>query len=143
MSKVNIAWLLAAATAVASCSSIAPVRISAGDQCVRCRRYIQDTRLAGEMVYPGGLVEKFRAPGCMAKYLAAYPAPTADVYVTDFTSRKLVAASRAVYVPVLLDRNTGETDYRAYTVRADADAAARELDSQVVDWTTVLDRADR
>jgi copper chaperone NosL len=129
------------AIAAASCSSVAPVKITAGDQCVRCRRIIQDARFGGELVYKGGLVEKFKAPGCMAKYLATYPASTASIFVTDFSSGKFVNAAEAVYVPVLMDRNTGETDYRAYKVKADADGAARELQTTPVDWNTVLQRA--
>lgn len=124
-----------------SCSSVAPVKIAAGDQCVRCRRLIQDTRFGGELVYKGGLVDKFKAPGCMAKYLATYPATTASVFVTDFSSGEFVNASEAVYVPVLIDRNTGETDYRAYKAKAEAENAARDLHAAPVDWSTVLQRA--
>lgn len=134
--------LLAAAVVAASCTSIAPVKITAGDQCVRCRRTIQDARFGGELVYKGGLVEKFRAPGCMAKYLTTYPAATAaTMFVTDFTTGKFVNASEAVYVPVVMDRNTGEIDYRAYKVKADAEIAAREAQSTPVDWSAVLQRA--
>jgi len=129
------------AIVAASCSSVAPVKITAGDQCVRCRRIIQDARFGGELVYKGGLVEKFKAPGCMAKYLAMYPATTASIFVTDFSSGRFVNASDAVYVPVLMDRNTGETDYRAYKVKADADGAARELQTTPVDWSAVVQRA--
>jgi len=127
--------------AAASCSSIAPVKVSAGDQCMRCRRIIQDPNLAGELVYSRGWIEKFRAPGCMAKYIAAYPDGDRDAYVTDFPSGKFVRAGAATYVPVVLDRNTGETDYRAFRVKAVAEAAARDLQTTTVDWQTVVERA--
>jgi hypothetical protein len=133
--------LLGTALVAAACGTVAPVKINAGDQCVRCRRIIQDTRIAGELVYKGGLVEKFRAPGCMAKYLATYPATEATTFVTDYTSGKFVEAPEATYVPVVVDRNTGESDYRAYRLKADADAAARELQVAPVDWNTVLQKA--
>lgn len=133
--------LASAIMAFVSCGSIAPVRVSAGDQCVRCRRTIQEVNLAGELVYSRGLVEKFRAPGCMAKYVASYPDADRDAYVTDYTSGRFVKASSASYVPVLLNRDTGETDYRAYKVEAEAAAAARELHTTVVDWQTVVARA--
>ncbi len=133
--------LLGAALVVAACSSVAPVKVNAGDQCIRCRRTIQEPRVAGELVYKGGLVEKFRGPGCMAKYLATYPATEAAVFVTDFTTGKFVKAADATYVPVIVDRNTGEFDYRAYAVKADADAASRELQAAPVDWNTVLTKA--
>jgi len=133
--------LIGAAIVAASCSTVAPVKITAGDQCIRCRRTIQDTLMAGELVYKGGLVEKFRAPGCMAKYLATYPATSADAFVTDFKSGKFVKAREAVYVPVLVDPNTGTTDYRAYKLRADADAAARDLRARPLEWDVVLQKA--
>jgi hypothetical protein len=133
--------LVAAALAAAACTTVAPVKVTAGDQCIRCRRTIQDVRLAGELVYKGGLVEKFRAPGCMAKYLATYPATEATMFVTDYASGTFVNASEAIYVPIVLDSNTGETDYRAYRLRADADAASRELHATPVDWDTVRQKA--
>lgn len=141
MRNTRRSLLLMLAIGAASCSSVAPVKITAGDQCVRCRRIIQDPRFGGELVYKGGLVDKFKAPGCMAKYLTTYPATTASIFVTDFSSGKFVNASEAVYVPVLVDRNTGEADYRAYKVKAEADNAARELQTTPVDWNTVLQRA--
>jgi copper chaperone NosL len=141
MTNARRLLLMGVALVAASCSTIAPVKVNAGDQCIRCRRTIQGTRMAGELVYKGGLVEKFRAPGCMAKYLATYPATVATVFVTDFTSGKFVKASEATYVPVLVDPNTGETDYRAYKLRAEADAASRELQATAIDWNAVLQKA--
>jgi hypothetical protein len=127
--------------AVVSCSSFAPIKVSAGDQCMRCRRIIQDPNLAGELVYSRGWIEKFRTPACMAKYVVADRDGGHDAYVTDYRSGKFVRAERATYVPVVLDRNTGETDYRAFRLKADADAAARELQTTAVDWQTVVERA--
>jgi hypothetical protein len=102
---------------------------------------IQEPKVAAEIVNHGGLIEKFRGPGCMAKYLATAPAGTADIYVTDYTSGRLIKASGAAYVPVLLDRYTGETDYRAYKLRADAIAASQELGTVLFDWNAVLAKA--
>jgi len=141
MPKAKALLLIGALVSLTSCSSFAPVKISAGDQCTRCRRSIHDVRLAGEIVNPNGLVEKFRAPGCMAKYIVSQPSGRADVYVTDFTSGKLFPADGGIYVPVLLDRNTGESDYRAYRIEAEAEVAARELQATAVNWSTVLERA--
>ena len=134
-------FLALAAAALASCSTIAPVKVTAGDQCFQCRRIIQDERLAGEVVGGGGFVAKFRAPGCMAKYLAAHPEENGTVFVTDYASGRMVRPDAAFFVPVLLDRNTGERDYRAYRDRAAADAAATEAQSAPVDWRTVIEKA--
>jgi hypothetical protein len=123
-----------------SCSAIAPVKITAGDQCFRCRRIITDTNLAAEQIQ-GGLTSKYRAPGCMAKYLVAHPDEGGTLFVTDYATGKMIPPTDAVFVPVLLDRNTGETDYQAYKTGADASAAALQLGTTPVDWRTVLDRA--
>jgi len=132
--------LLALPLAALSCTSVSPVKVNAGDQCFRCRRTIGDVQVAGEIIN-GGLTTKYRGPGCLAKYLAAHADETGAIFVTDFTTGKMLRAEKAVYVPVVVDRNSGETDYRAYTVRADADAAGLALKAAPVDWTTVLAQA--
>jgi hypothetical protein len=141
MTRTKACWLVGAAMAAASCGTIAPVKVAQGDQCIGCRRYVHDTRLAGELVYSGGLVEKFRGPGCMARYLATNQSAIGTTYVTDYASGKFVKAADAAYVPVLIDRDTGESDYRAYKLRKDADEAARELGAPVVTWEFVLGKA--
>lgn len=140
MRTSRLVLLGAASLLVSSCSAIAPVRINAGDQCFRCKRIISDTRLATEQIQ-GGLTSKYRAPGCMAKYLVAHPDEGGTLFVTDYATGKMIPPAEAIFVPVLLDRNTGEADYQAYKTSADASAAAQELATTPVDWQTVLDRA--
>ncbi len=127
------------ALGAASCTSVAPVKINAGDQCFRCARTIDDTRVAGERII--GFVEKFRAPGCMAKYVVAHPDETGPIFVTDYTSGKMVKPTEAFFVPIVTNAMTGESDYRAYSRKAEAAAAADELHTVPVTWQTVLDRA--
>ena len=71
-----------------SCTSVAPVKVSAGDQCFRCRRTISDERVASEII-SANFVSKFRAPGCMAKYLVDHPGDGGTVFVTDYTTGKI------------------------------------------------------
>ena len=71
MTRTGFVVLGLATLVVASCTTVAPVRVSAGEQCFRCRRTIVDARLAGETIDSSGFVSKFRAPGCMATYLVA------------------------------------------------------------------------
>jgi len=138
---MRTAVLALVALAVVSCSSVMPVRVDAGDVCYRCRRAIVESRLAGEVI-AGTFVEKFRAPGCMAKYLKAHPEEqTAAVFVTDYTTGKMIPPRDAVFLPVVLDRNTGERDYRAYKTRAAADAASLETHTTPVAWHEVLEAA--
>jgi hypothetical protein len=134
------AFLIAFVTLGAmSCTSVAPVKINAGDQCFRCGRTIDDTRVAGERII--GFVEKFRAPGCMAKYVVAHPDETGPIFVADYASGKMVKVTEALFVPIVTNVMTGESDYRAYVLKAEADAAAVELHTSPVTWQTVLDRA--
>jgi hypothetical protein len=139
MRKARIVVLGLAPLVLLSCTSVGPAKINLGDQCFRCGRTINDSRLAGEQI--AAFVEKFRAPGCMAKYVVKNPGDTGPIFVTDYTTGKMVKPSEAFFVPTVLDRNTGERDYRAYASKADADAAAAEARSETVDWKTVLDRA--
>jgi hypothetical protein len=125
---------------LASCSSVAPVKVTAGDQCFRCRRTIVDERVAGEMI-TGTFVSKFRAPGCMAKYLVDHPDESGTVFVTDYTTGKMIGANEAYYVPLLVNTSTGERDYRAFRLKSVADMAASNLETTAVDWKTVLERA--
>jgi len=141
MSKAETACLAFVALATVSCSSHAPVKIAAGDQCFRCRRYISNERVATETIDSNLFVSKFRGPGCMAKYLVAHPDESSTIYVTDYTSGKMIAPGAAFYVSEVIDRNTGETDYRAYRVKAEADAYAAEAHATPIDWDAVLNRA--
>ena len=122
-----------------ACTTVSPAKINVGDQCFRCTRNINDTRLAGEQI--GAFVEKFRAPGCMAKYLVKNPDDRGPMFVTDYTTGKMVSPAQAFFVPIVMDSSTGERDYRAYASQSDATAAAAEVRTEVVDWNTVLDRA--
>jgi hypothetical protein len=135
-----IAWAPAAFLAV-SCSSLHPVAVNAGDQCSRCRRTIHETRLASEVIGGNGFVSKYRTPGCLATYVAQHPTETGTIFVTDYSTGKMVRADRAIFVPVLLNRDTGERDYRAYQLADEANAAALEAHSVSVDWKAVVEKA--
>jgi hypothetical protein len=124
-----------------SCTTVSPVAVHAGDQCFRCRRPIVETAMAAELLDGNRMATKFRAPGCMAKYLAAHPDETGATVVTDYATGKWIPADRALFVPILLNRNTGESDYRAFLNPADADAAAAELHAVPVNWNGVIGKA--
>jgi hypothetical protein len=134
-------WLIVAASVFAlGCSSVQPLKISAGDRCFRCGRPIEDVKLAGEVIDQRGHALKFRTPGCMAKYVANQPADTKwrGIWVTDYESGKFVKASKATFARVLVDRRTGERDFAAFTNAEAAQAQAKELDGQTVEWEAVL-----
>jgi len=139
MKRISAVCAAVVAFGALSCSTMQPVKVNLGEQCFRCQRTIGDTRLAGERI--AGFVEKFRAPGCMAKYVVNNPGDQGTTFVTDFRTGTMLDANAAYYVPFVIDAPTGERDYRAYARKTDADAAALELKSETVRWNTVLDRA--
>jgi hypothetical protein len=127
--------------ATVACSTVAPVKIAAGDQCVRCRRDISDERVATEAIDGNLFVSKFRGPGCMAKYLVNHPDEKSTLYVTDYSTGKMMTPDAAFYVSEVVDRKTGETDYRAYRVKAEADAYAAQAHTSPIGWNAVLAQA--
>jgi hypothetical protein len=141
MNKAVTVSVAFATLATMACTTVAPVKIAAGDQCFRCRRYISEARVATETIDTNRFVSKFRGPGCMAKYLVAHPAEQSTVYVTDYSTGKMIAPDAGFYVSEVVDRKTGETDYRAYRDKAEADAYAAEVHTTPIGWDAVLDKA--
>ena len=136
-----IAAVAAGALLTLSCSSVRPIAIHDGDQCFRCRRPIVERATAAELMDGSSFGSKFRAPGCMAKYLADHPNETGTTFVTDYATGKWMRPDQALFVPVVVNRNTGESDYHAFLNKADADAAAAEAHTVPIDWQTVLQKA--
>lgn len=143
MNRVRTVCLALSSVAVLSCSSVAPVKVVTGDQCFRCRRPIVNQRFAAETIAGdrARFVSKFRGPGCMAKYLVEHPDEKAVIYVTDHASGRMIGPAAAFFVPEIVDRSTGETEYRAYGQEADAQTAAAELHTTPLSWDAVLDKA--
>jgi hypothetical protein len=108
-----------------ACSSIQPARIDAGDRCLRCRRPIQDLRLAGQIVDRMNAPFPFRTAGCLAKYVKANSGTQFNaIFVTDYRSGKMMPAAGAWFVPTALagaDGKSSEPDYVAFGSRADAE----------------------
>jgi hypothetical protein len=141
MNKAFAVSFAFATLATMACSSVAPMKIAAGDQCFRCRRYISEERLATEAIDANRFVAKFRGPGCMAKYLVNHPDEKSTLYVTDFSTGKMMTPDAGFYVSDVVDRNTNETDYRAYRVKAEADAYAAQVHTTPIGWDAVLAQA--
>lgn len=128
-----------------ACSSVKPIAIHSGDACFRCRRPIVDTKLGVEIVDMAGRAFKFRTPGCLAQYLAEHPAEHPEdlraVFATDHATGKLIDANGASFVNVEIDRQTGERDYLAFALAADAARAADAHRTSSISWQQVLGRA--
>ncbi len=119
---------------------VSPDTIYEGDVCYKCRRAIDDARMAAETL-DRQLPTKYRSPGCMVAYLAAHPDADTRGFVTDYVSGRLIRAERAFYVSILVNDKTGERDYRAYYSPDAAREAARETGADVITWQTLLERA--
>lgn len=119
---------------------VVPATIYEGDVCYKCRRVVDDARMAAETL-DHQLPTKYRSPGCMAAYLATHPGTETRMFVTDYVSGRLIAAERAFYVPVLVNDQTGERDFRAFHSADAAREAARTLGADVLTWRTVLEHA--
>jgi hypothetical protein len=133
--------LTAAVTLAAACSSVTPIAVRAGDTCFRCRRTIENVRLAAEVVSTDGNTFKFRTSGCLATWLAHRDEPLRAVFVTASDTGRMIRASSATFVPAVVDDRTGERDYLAFSSVTSAIQAARTARTSPVDWPTVLVRA--
>jgi hypothetical protein len=143
MKKLTAAGIAIVVLLVPSYSAVRPVAIQADDQCFRCRRPIVERAMAAELMDGNRLASKFRAPGCLAKYLADHPEETGTIFVTDYVTGKWIRPEQARFVPVVVNHDTGESDYRAFFKKADADAAAFALHTTPIDWKTVIANAWR
>lgn len=123
----------------AGCSSLPPAPIAVGDVCTRCSRVIRNTRLASEIVDSGGRAWKFRTPECMAKYIATRNPDISVIYVTDFSSGRLVKANAVTFVPsTIVEGKEMTREYVAYYNSQAARAAAEREKSAPVDWDQLL-----
>jgi hypothetical protein len=133
------AFLLSLAVLAVSCSTaVNPVAIRSGDVCDRCRRLIAEPRLAGEIVQPNGMAARFRTAACMATYLKDRPQTAGTIYVTDYSTGKLISTKTATFVPMVIDDLTRERDYAAFESATEAAAFARQRSAQPVDWSFVV-----
>jgi hypothetical protein len=135
--------LVIAALVAAGCSSLKPVPIAAGDVCFNCRRVINEPAMAAEMVEKSGLAFKFRTVGCMARYLKAHPEAQGVLYVTDNSTKRLIKASTAAFVPTVIVEGYKKTpDYIAFGTDKEAREAAAREKSEPRDWKAVLAEAE-
>ena len=136
--------IVIAMTALA-CASIQPAKVEVGDRCLRCRRPIQDLRLAAEVIDTMNAPFPFRTAGCLAKYVKANRDTQFNaIFVTDFKTGKMIAASDAWFVPTAIttpDGRSSEADYYAFRSRADA-AGFKADTTTFLRWPQVVAAAD-
>ena len=133
--------VVALASILVSCAAPPkPTNVALGEACWRCKRPINNDRIAAEQVGPNGLAAKFRTIHCMSTWLAQQPkAPEGWLYVANYERGGWIRANSASYVRVIVDRNTMERDFIAFADASRAAEAARTNNSTVVGWDAVLD----
>jgi len=62
--------IVALSAVLAGCAVPKPTNIVLGEACERCRRPIDNAKVAAEQVAPNGLGLKFRTAHCMATWIA-------------------------------------------------------------------------
>ena len=133
-------WLIVAAGVLAvGCSTVKPLPIVVGDRCFNCQRPIDDVKAAAEAVDEGGHALKFRTAGCMARYLAEHKGDQyKGLFVADYSTGKLINASKATFTKVTLSAASSEKDFVGFgSFKAAGDAAKRE-GGQTMDWDAVM-----
>jgi hypothetical protein len=130
--------VLAIALLAVSCTPVKPVAIHSGDLCFRCRRGIDQPKLAGEIVDARGRAFKFRTVKCMATYLAAHDEALKGAFAVDQSSGDFVRVEAATFVPATIDVRTGERDYLAFASAEEATRAAQAGRQPTLDWLAIL-----
>jgi copper chaperone NosL len=130
--------VLVGALAMAACSSYKPIPVASGDLCFRCQRPINDVRLAGQVIAKNGHAMKFKTPKCMATYIRDHKDDVAEIFVTDYSTGRMMKASRARFVPAMVGagKERGQ-DYLAFGLKAEAERIAKREGTSVIGWEAV------
>jgi len=138
---MRTAAIVALALVMCACSSFAPVPVVAGDVCETCKKQIREVKFAGEVITHQGVVLKFRTPECLAKYTRAHSETVAAKYVTDYQTGRFIRPESATYVRTVLDENTREMTYAAFSQVNEAVRFGKDKVSSPIDWLMVLNTA--
>ena len=143
MKAYAVALVICGALVTTGCSGVTPLPIVAGDVCFNCNRPIADPAMAGEVITQHNQALKFRTVSCMVNYLGKNPGTAKAVFVTDFTTGRLIRASSATFVPFeRVERYQKSVEFLAFRAAEGATEAAKEHDSTPITWQQVLDRAE-
>lgn len=136
--------LTAALLLVASCASVSPIPIRAGDVCFNCRRTIVDTAMAAEVISEQGHAFKFSSVACLTDYMRAHPDESFKaMFVTDHPRGRLIAPGQAYFVRFVADPQIGETNFAAFRDKAAAVEFAARHKTSPIDWDAVQASGDQ
>jgi copper chaperone NosL len=134
---MRTAAILVLALSVCACSSFTPVAITAGDVCETCKKQITEVKFAGEVITPQGVVLKFRTAECLASYVREHPDAIAAKFVTDYQTGRFIRPESATYVRTVLNENTREMTYAAFSQVSEAVKFGKDRVSSPVDWLMI------
>lgn len=121
-----------------ACSSVTPVAIRRGDICEETRQPIQNVKIAAEIVPPGGrLALKFRTVTSMARYLQEHGDTPGTIFVTNYSTGRLIPVETAVFVKGQIDDNTNELGYYAFDSVKAALAFSGKNGEPTTDWPSI------
>lgn len=109
------------------------------DACNQCRMAISQQEFAAEIVTGGGAVYSFDDIGCMAHWTMENELPENTAwFVTDYDTQAWLDAKTAYYVRSSQLPTPMSYGLAAFQTRAQAEAAAKRLEGEVIEWATVL-----
>jgi copper chaperone NosL len=128
---------------VAACSAGAPepVEIAFNEEaCHQCRMAISQQEFAAEIVTATGAVHYFDDIGCMGRWMADHhPPESSGLFVTDYDTRGWLDAQTAHYVRSDRLPTPMKHGLAAFETRSRADAAAKKLEGEVLNWMQILE----
>ncbi|MDR2207213.1 MAG: nitrous oxide reductase accessory protein NosL [Flavobacteriaceae bacterium] len=124
--------ILTFASAFLSCQPEGPREIAVGkDQCDNCKMTIEDLKYAAELVTAKGKPYKFDDISCMTMFQNSNAdiAKNAKTYAIDFKTSKFVETEKAFFIKGGKIRSPMGGNTQAFSNKADAEKAAKELDA--------------
>lgn len=129
------AFLVLIAAALSACS-VGPRPIRYGeDECAHCRMRIMDPRFGAEAVTAKGRQMPMDSVECLLDWLAESDEEMRSLWVTDYSTKQLIAAETAIYLESEHLPSPMGAGVSAYATRELAEQALRDYPGRLLDWT--------
>ena len=140
LAALLITLALAAAACGGSATAEGPPDINYGrDVCIRCGMIISEARFASAYRLPDGTEKLFDdVGGMLAHGHATGEIAAAEAWVHDFETEEWVAADQAYYIVTRSVITPMAYGVISFADRNRAEVFARDVDGDIVEWSTVL-----
>lgn len=123
------------AAALLSACSVGPRPIRYGeDECAHCRMRIMDPRFGAEAVTAKGRQMPMDSVECLLDWVHETEEAMRSLWVTDYSSKQLIAAETAVYLESEHLPSPMGAGISAYATRELAEQSARDYPGRLLDW---------